>query len=229
MKNKKTLSLGIASAAAMALGILLSGPVGTLIVGITRPQPNWVDAKTFITNFDKIQALPFLFGFLTIVGSIIFITSLYRLSDDKKKEMMVPGLIFIGIFGTIASFNCLIQGIYLPNIVLSAIPGMESIISALTMTNPSSFPWIAEAFSSAFFGLALASTAVYFGKSKLDGLIRGLLIANAVVSFFPVIMILIDSSWFFSFYGLVCSFFESAIIICIAVMSTVSLCESKKS
>ena len=62
--------IGIYAALLLIAGIVLSGPLGLVVVTMLHPQPAWQDAQTQAANYSHpIQVLPFFGGFLLVIGS----------------------------------------------------------------------------------------------------------------------------------------------------------------
>jgi hypothetical protein len=83
MKDKRALiSLGALTALA---GFYLSGPLGFLVVQITRLQPAWTSASNFAANYHLVQDIPYYLGFILVGGMLLFIT-------DASSLLTTPGL-----------------------------------------------------------------------------------------------------------------------------------------
>ena len=66
--TEKNLRIGIIGAAMTVAGILLSGPLGLLIVSAVQSSGPWQGAAAYVQNYHPIQTLPFFCGFLLVGG-----------------------------------------------------------------------------------------------------------------------------------------------------------------
>ena len=85
--------IGIYAALLLIAGIVLSGPLGLVVVTMLHPQPAWHDAQTQAANYHPIQILPFFGGFLLVLGSGLLITTLYQLSAEKDKAIALLAVV----------------------------------------------------------------------------------------------------------------------------------------
>ncbi len=75
-----TLRLGIFGAAANIAGIVLSGPLGLVLVTLIHPNPAWTTPQAWAANFHPIQTFPFFGGFLLLGGYVVMLAVTHRLS-----------------------------------------------------------------------------------------------------------------------------------------------------
>ncbi len=92
----------------MIVGILFSGPLGLIIVQVFGPQPPWQSAKVFVENYSSIQAMPYAFGFLLVLGFLLFFVSSINAGNDQQKPLEMMGLTLGVIFGSLVSLNYII-------------------------------------------------------------------------------------------------------------------------
>jgi hypothetical protein len=59
---------GAAGATLMAVGIMLSGPIGLGVVTLTHPAAPWTSAEAYAHQFHWVQTLPFYAGFVLLAG-----------------------------------------------------------------------------------------------------------------------------------------------------------------
>ena len=79
VRTASALRAGIWGAALTVAGILLSGPIGLLVVTVLQPSPPWVDAASYAQAFHLIQTAPFFGGFLLVGGYIVMMLSLIHI------------------------------------------------------------------------------------------------------------------------------------------------------
>jgi hypothetical protein len=93
-------------------------------------------------------------------------------------------------------------------------------LSALTMSNPSSFAWFLEMFGYAAMGVATWLVAPLFGQSARGTAVRLLLILNAVLSIVGAACTAAFDRWVFSTAGLA-SFagWNVLVIVCFAIIA----------
>ncbi len=176
-------------------GILLSGPAAMLLT-MARPQPAWIDAATFISNFHPVQTVPYFFGFLLVAGSVMLVCAAFRIDRSA-----LPGIVLVSIYASLISLNYIIQTTYVPALIRQ--PGTELLVAALSMSNPISITWAMEMWGYGFLGLAMLFIMPIFKDNGLGRAIRGMIIANAVMSVGGALYTAYDLSWVLSAAGLV--------------------------
>ena len=212
----KLISLG---ALVALIGYIMSGLVAFLIVNLAKPQPAWVSAAVFVENYAPIQNLPFYFGFLLIGGMLMLSAGHYlhfREEDALKKFHLLVGFGWTTVFCALISFNYICQTTFVHNLALHYKPEYEAAISAFSMSNPLSFCWANEMWGYAFLGIATWLMAGYYrGKNAF---IRGLLIANGIVSMLSALWTIIDVNWVMTTIGLIAYFAWNVLMIVLMVM-----------
>lgn len=193
--------IGMLGAILSSIGILTSGPLAVLAVALVRPQPLWNGPDLFVDNFHRIQTLPFYFGFLLAMGSIMMLVSVYLLS--KKRATALTALIFMSIGAAFVIFNYVTQTTFIPAVVKTYTVELGSVLSTLSMSNPSSLPWALEMWGYGLIGLGTWLAAGFFGTSRLERLAKALFILNGIVSVFGAIIASIDLAGVFSIAGLI--------------------------
>lgn len=193
--------IGMLGAIVSAIGILTSGPLAVLVVALVQPQPLWGGPDLFVDSFHRIQTLPFYFGFLLAMGSIMMLVSVFLLS--KKRATTLTALIFMSIGAAFVIFNYVIQTTFIPAVVKTYAAELGSVLTTLSMSNPSSLPWALEMWGYGLIGLGTWLAAGFFGTSRLERIAKALFILNGVVSVFGALMASIDLGEVFSIPGLV--------------------------
>ena len=202
------------SALLTIVGILFSGPVGLFIVKTSGEQPPWQSAKVFIENYSPIQTMPYAFGFLLVAGFLLFFASLVNAGKDEQKPLEMMGLTLAIVFGSLISFNYIIQVAYIPN----ALDQNEAILSFLTMANPKSLVWATEMFGYAILGLATIVVAPLFSGGGLQKIIKWLLILNGVASIAGAVAVAFDLSAVLSAPAMIGYYFWNILIAVIMVL-----------
>jgi hypothetical protein len=208
----------VISAALLASGVLLSGPVGLWIVGLVQPQPPWVDASVFVVNYSAVQSLPYYLGFLLIIGSVLVVSSTLRSTEPDKRGYMVAAIPLISLYSILISLNYCIQIAYVH--YLATHGGKESLalLAKLPMSNPASSAWLLEMLGYAFQGLAFAALAFGMSNTSLDRLLRALLLLNAVISLLSPVLSVAYPVWVATTAGLVAFMFWNALVFVIALL-----------
>jgi hypothetical protein len=193
--------IGMLGAVLSAIGILTSGPLAVLVVALVQPQPLWDGPGLFVDSFHRIQTLPFYFGFLLAMGSIMMLVSVYLLS--KKRATALTALIFMSIGAAFVIFNYVTQTTFIPAVVKTYTAELGSVLTTLSMSNPSSLPWALEMWGYGLIGLGTWLAAGFFGTSRLEKIAQALFILNGIVSVFGAVIASIDLAGVFSIAGLI--------------------------
>jgi len=196
------------SALLFLLGLLLSGPVGTVLSVLVKPQPPWVDMTTFISHYSSVQVLPWAFGFILATGFIFFVASCYFEADQKRKPLVLGALIFTAVFATIVFIEYTIQVAYIPN----AFDQDQTLLAVLNMANPKSVCWAFEMFAYAAMGVATMLIAPMFGGGKIRIAIKSLFVLNGLISIAGAVLTSVTLSWVFTVSGLVSYVFWNLLV-----------------
>ena len=150
-QENKLYQLVKASAIIVIWGAMLSGPVGTGLTLIIKTQPKWQGIETFIQNYHRIQKVPFILGFILMLGSCLFVAAARLAKEELHKVMGALALVCITVYSALIAINYAIQIAYIP----AAIVSNKELIPMLSMSNPSSLCWAIEMFGYMFQGIAL--------------------------------------------------------------------------
>lgn len=202
------------SALITIIGLLLSGPVGVLIVSMVHNQNNWSGVQDFINNYSRIMSIPMSFGFLLVIGFILFFASLYKTGNEDQRVLENSGLIFCAVFASIISLNYLINVAYIPNVLDQS----NANISFLTMSNPKSLAWALEMFGYGFLGIATGMVAPLFKNNRIQNTIKYLLLLNAVISVIGAVFTALFLEMVLSIYGLISYYFWNGLILVIMLL-----------
>lgn len=211
MENRDLYKVIKLSTLIVILGSLLSGPIVSGIVKFIKPQPAWVDAKTYLAHYDFIQVLPILFGFVLLFGNCLFVCSIIRLAKTEKEKLYSHlAIIMVTIYAVIVSLNYIIQVGY-----MKPLEGIsEDVITILSMQNPLSLSWVLEMTGYAFLGIAFWLTIPLF-KEKV---IRILISFNGIISILGIIVTCYDLSYPMGKYGIISYAFWNVLVIIIMLM-----------
>ena len=213
LTKSKAVYLSISSLMVI-VGILFSGPVGLIITRTFGGQSTWEGAEVFAGNYSAIEALPFAFGFLLILGFMFFFSCLIGAGKEGQQPLEVMGVVLAGIFGSLVCLNYTIQVAYIPILV----DENASILAFLAMTNPASLPWAIEMFGYCILGIATVFAAPLFSNRGLQAIIRWLLVLNGVLSVGGAVMFTVNSAETVSGFGIVGYVFWNALIVVIMLL-----------
>lgn len=212
MKNRNGL-ISFGSVVAL-VGFILSGPIGFLAVQILKPQPAWVSAEVFISNYSPLQNIPYYFGFILVGGMLIFTAAHYINADNEKdidKLYTLLSLICTTIFSAFIFFNYICQTTFIHHLANNYKPEYDTLIATLSMANPKSLSWSMEMWGYAILGVATwLLSAFYRAKNKV---IYALLIINGIVSILSAVLFIINTEWLLTITGLISYFFWNLLMI----------------
>ncbi|MBK9985156.1 MAG: hypothetical protein IPP15_22825 [Saprospiraceae bacterium] len=212
----KLISLG----ALVALGgYVLSGPVAFLLVNTISPQPAWVSPAVFAHHYSVIQDLPFYFGFFLLGGMLMLVAGHYlnyKEGNTMTKFHLLVSLGWTIVFCGLISFNYIGQTTFVHNLAVHYRPEYDSAIAMFSMSNPMSFCWANEMWGYAILGIATLLMAGYYRNKS--NVIRGLLIANGVISMMSALWTIVDVSWVMSPFGLVAYFTWNVLMILMMIL-----------
>ena len=130
--------IGIYAALLLIAGIVLSGPLGLIVVGVVHPQPAWQDAQTLAANYHPIQTLPF-FARLS-AGHRLRPADRHAVSAlCRQEQSRCPARrrLHGGVYGLIF-LNYICQTTFIPALLADYRPEYAAIIAAFSFTNPNS-------------------------------------------------------------------------------------------
>lgn len=217
------LRAGILGAALTVAGILLSGPIGLLVVTLLHPSPPWVDAAHYVQDFHPIQTVPFFGGFLLVGGYIIMMSALYQLAEERHKTNALIALIFTAIFATLIFFNYISQTTFIPALVKEYKSVYESAVTTFSLANPLSVCWAIEMWGYAFLGVATWLDASIFHRNRAEKTTAGLMIANGVVSIVGGFVTAWSLGWVLTAPGIVSYIGWNILVLALSVFVIVSL------
>jgi hypothetical protein len=199
-------------------GAILSGPVAMLVVTRAAPQPAWVSVEVFAEHYRAIQALPYVLGFILLVGFVLFAASCHALAGPGLRMRTSAALVFTAVYAALVFTNYTIQAGFIPRMVGER----PEYLAALTMSNPRSFAWFLEMFGYAAMGIATWLAARGFGGSTRSTIVRYLLVANGILSVAGAACISLVDAWVFSRAGLLSFAAWNVLIICCYLLIAIS-------
>ncbi len=128
-------------------GYITSGPLGFMLVKLTKSQPEWVSAAVFATNYNFVQDIPYYLGFLLIGGMLMIAAGYYldyKEENTRTKFQLLLSLLCTGAFAALIFFNYICQTTFIRHLALHYKPENDSIIATFSMANPLSLSWAIE-------------------------------------------------------------------------------------
>jgi len=205
------------AAAMVAAGAVLSGPGAMAVVTVLGAQPSWTNLDDFVANYRSIQVLPYLLGYLLLLGFVLFTAACHAGAEPAMRARTSAALVLTGVYASLVFTNYTIQLAYVPR----TLPQRPAYIAELTMANPASFAWCLEMFGYAAMGAATWLVAGCFRGGRRAALVRLLLILNGVLSIIGAVCTALVDRWVFSSSGLVCfAVWNVVIAACFTVIAT---------
>lgn len=224
MKGLKTnQKLLLISAIITITGIILSGPVGILLAQI-RPQPEWRGVITFVANYHFVQNLPYIFGFILLLGFTLFVSASFRMaSTGLQKILRSAAIIFTTVYAAMVGLNYAFQIALVPALVYKS----PTFATLFTMANPKSVGWILEMFGYGFLGAATILIAPVFRKGIRMKLVRYLLIANGVISILGAAATTLGTEWLMEWPGITSVIIWNILILVIMTLVITDIYKTK--
>lgn len=211
----KLISLG----AIIALtGFITSGPAGFMLVKLTKPQPEWVSASAFATNYNFVQDIPYYFGLLLIVGMLMIAAGHYlNFAEDNRqiRFQLLLSLLLTTVFAALIFFNYICQTTFIRHLALHYKTENDAVISTFSMANPMSLSWAIEIWGYGILGATTWLIAGYY-KQK-NNFIRWLLILNGIVSLLSVAFTIININWVLTPAGIIGYMFWNILMIVLMI------------
>jgi MFS family permease len=201
-REQGALRVGIYGAVATLVGILLSGPIGLLVVSAVHPSPPWQDAATYAQSYAPIQTLPFFGGFLLVGGYVVLMAAIYQIAQEEKKAATLTAVMFTAVFATLIFFNYVNQTTFVPALARDYKPEYAPIISTFALANPRALCWAIEMWGYALLGVATWLAAPIFGRDRLERVTAALMVLNGVLSIAGGFVTSLDLAWVMTLPGL---------------------------
>ncbi|MFM8320233.1 MAG: hypothetical protein ACKOC5_04885 [Chloroflexota bacterium] len=204
MNNQTTtLRLGIYGALINIAGILLSGPLGLILVTQLAPNPAWQSPQVWASHFHPVQTLPFFFGFLLVGGYIVMVSVTHQLAEKQERVYTTMALLFTSAFVALIFFNYINQTTFLPALARDYRPAYDPLITAFSFSNPLSLGWAIEMWGYALLGAATICTAPVFHRNRTEKITAALMVANGLVSLLTAMLAAVNLAWVFTPGGLI--------------------------
>jgi len=200
-------------------GIVLSGPAGLAVVETFAPQPDWRGAALFAQHYDTIQLLPYVCGFMLIGGAASMVVALCWAAPPELRGRSWLALVLTAAFTTFILLNYVIQTTIVPSLVAQRTPVADAFLEVFAMANPRSFAWALEMWGYAFLSVALWLVADAMSATKLERVVRSLIVVNVVMSVFGAVATAASPAWVFSAPGLISFGAWNALMIVLALCS----------
>ena len=173
---------GAAGAMLTAVGIVLSGPVGLVVVNTTHPAAPWTTAEAYARQFHWMQTLPFYAGFFLLAGCIVVMAALFSVADDAQRPSAYVAIVLTAAFTGLIAFNYICQTTFVPALVRAYEPVYAPVISTFSLQNPNSLAWAIEMWGWGLFGIATWLMAPLLDRSPIERAAGWLMVANGVMS-----------------------------------------------
>ncbi|HTJ45437.1 MAG TPA: hypothetical protein VL463_25200 [Kofleriaceae bacterium] len=197
-------------AALVAIAALISGPIAMALVGAVHPQPAWDGAARFAHELHPIQLFPYLTGLGLVAGFVVLVAGLHARAPSARTA---AALVFVGIYGAMVTLNYVLQTTFVPALASRYTPADDSMISALTMSNPRSLAWALE-----MWGYGMSGVATWLCASAIGGRAGAALIVNGVVSIAGALWTVAQPGWVMTPVGLVMFAAWNGVIVIAAVL-----------
>jgi hypothetical protein len=191
--------MGFWAGVLLLLALPLSGPLGMWIAAAAAPQAPWTDAATFIRHYHPVQGLPFMFGFLLLVGFPALQVALRARARPAARPFTLLGVVFAAVFTALIAFNYIAQTALVPAAVAR---GDGPLIGLLSMNSPAAICWAIEMFGYGFLGLASLCAIPALDGRRVDRITRLLLVTNGLFSVAGAVLTGRDASWVLTPAGL---------------------------
>jgi hypothetical protein len=201
------------------VGFVSSGPLGFMLVKLTKPQPMWESAQVFVANYHFVQDIPYYFGLLLIGGMLMIAVGHYLNYSEENRQVkfhLLLSLLWTTAFAALIFFNYICQTTFIRHLALNYNAQNDSIIATFSMANPMSLSWAVEMWGYGILGVATLLMAGYYKeKNKMIG---WLLILNGIVSIATVVFTIADINWVLTTAGLVAYMFWNVLMIVLMAM-----------
>ncbi|HPG39470.1 MAG TPA: hypothetical protein PLP19_00595 [bacterium] len=219
---EKVLRFGMTGVMVNMAGVLLSGPLGLLVVTQTHPQPAWQDARLFLEYYHPVQTLPFFAGIALVLGYVMMIAAIHLVAAKPQRPLTLTAAMLTAAFATLIFFNYINQTTFVPALVKNYQPDYDPLIAAFSFSNPNSLCWAIEMWGYALLGLATWFAAPVFKRTKCEKITAWLMISNGVISIAGVVFVSGNLAWVFTPAGLASYAVWNALVFVMAVFIYIS-------
>jgi hypothetical protein len=185
------------------LGALLSGPVALLVVELSHPQPSWQGAAAFAASYHPIQQLPFWLGLSLVGGLLTVIAGLHRLAEPPLRAQTGLAQLLAAAFAALIFLNYVVQIAFVPVLTRPFHPENAALVSALTMSNPTSLAWGLEMWGYGLLGVSTwLSAPVLRADAWVARAAAACFVANGPISILGAIATAYSRTWLLTPAGL---------------------------
>jgi hypothetical protein len=215
--------IGIYAAITNIAGILLSGPLGLLVVSLVRPAPAWQTPALWAAGYHPVQTLPFYFGFLLLFSYIAIVVVAHRIAEEEHKTYTLIALVFTAAFVPLIFFNYISQTTFLPALARNYRPEYDAIIATFSLNNPNALCWAIEMWGYALLGIATIFAAPVFNRNRTERITAWLMVINGIVSLAGGFVTAVNLSWVLTVPGLVNYLLWNGLVLAMAIFFLLSL------
>ena len=222
-QSNPILRAGIYGALINIAGILLSGPLGLILVMQVHPNPPWETPQLWAENYHPVQTLPFFFGFFLLGGYMMMFAVIHQIAEEKHKALTLTALISTAAFVALIFFNYISQTTFLPALAKVYRPEYDPLITLLSFSNPMSLCWAIEMWGYALLGVSTILVAPVFRRNQIEKMTAGLMVANGVISLAGGFVTAANLSWVMTPAGMANYIGWNVLVLALAVFFALSM------
>jgi hypothetical protein len=215
--------MAIRGAALTIAGVVLSGPIGFLLVSFVHPTGAWDGAAAFARDFRWIDSAPFVAGFGLILGWVMLVAGVASMASTATRPRATVAVIFTAVFAALITFNYICQTTFIPGLTGAYRPEYDGIVATFSMANPLSLSWAIEMWGYACLGVATWFLADVFERGRVERMVAALMRANGVVSIAAAILSAVRHDWPLEIAGFVAYCIWNVLIFVLAGLVVVEL------
>jgi hypothetical protein len=213
---------GATGATLMAVGMVLSGPVGLAVVNLTHPAPAWTSAEEYALQYHWVQTLPFYAGLMLVAGCVMVMAALFAVSRDAERPRAGAALVATSAFAGLIAFNYICQTTFVPALAKAYEPAFAPAISALSLQNPKSLAWAIEMWGYGVFGIGTWLMAPILDRTPIERAARRLMIVNGILSVAGGLITTLKLDWVMTTAGMVNYALWNGLALALAVLLVAS-------
>lgn len=193
--------LGYYGAVTAFLGVLLSGPLASLVVESTHPQPPWAGATLFVHSYHPVQLLPYVGEILRVSGFVLVMASLHAVALPAQRGRTTAVVMFSAVFASFVLLNDLLQTTFVPALVHGGDSQHGPLLDAFSAANPEGLSWGLAMWGNAALGVASWLVAPVFADGTAERLACFAFIANAPMTILPAAWTTLAPGWTETSFG----------------------------
>ena len=215
--------MAIGGAALTIAGVVLSGPIGFLLVSFVHPPGAWDGAAAFARDFRAIDAAPFAAGFALILGWVMLVAGIASMALPATRPRATVAVIFTAVFAALITFNYICQTTLVPGLARAYRPEYDGIIATFSMANPLSLSWGIEMWGYACLGVATWFLADVFARGRVERMVAALMRVNGVVSVAAAVLYAVRHDWPLGIAGFVAYCIWNVLVFVLAGLVVIAL------